>query len=234
MKAILMQVAAQLAAGVVANLPDDLPLDAEVKDNKLRATNLLTWELFRIFYHAAVAAHDSDQWPAPAQLMAGLQEMKTGNNFGYCAFTSYGALWIALCLMLLAGNYGLFKASHTDVGWFLVAWTLFTAILWVGSLRIHGAMATTFTLLLAGFVLLDLGHFGFPVCNTIAAYVLIGCALMAWYMMARIILNELYGRELLPAGKAWVAAPTAAKSHGGRPADEGGGGAGAKTPAACP
>ena len=146
-----------------------------------------------------------------AQLMAGLQEMKTGNNFGYCAFTSYGAFWIALCLMLLAGNYGLFKASHTDVGWFLVAWTLFTVILWVGSLRIHGAMATTFTLLLAGFVLLDLGHFGFPVCNTIAAYVLIGCALMAWYMMARIILNELYGRELLPAGKAWVAAPTAAK-----------------------
>ncbi|MCB1771269.1 MAG: acetate uptake transporter, partial [Candidatus Competibacteraceae bacterium] len=38
-----------------------------------------------------------------AQLIAGLQEMKTGNNFGYCAFTSYGAFWIALCLMLL-GN----------------------------------------------------------------------------------------------------------------------------------
>lgn len=147
-----------------------------------------------------------------AQLLAGLQEMKTGNNFGYCAFTSYGAFWIALCLMLLAGNYGLFKASHTDVGWFLVAWTLFTVILWVGSLRIHGAMATTFTLLMAGFVLLDLGHFGFPLCNTIAAYVLIGCALMAWYMMARIILNELYGRELLPAGKAWLAAPTVAKT----------------------
>lgn len=149
-----------------------------------------------------------------AQMIAGLQEMKTGNNFGYCAFTSYGAFWIALCLMLLAGDRGVFKPSHEDVGWFLVAWTLFTVILWVGALRIHGAMATTFTLLLAGFVLLDLGHFGFPVCNTIAAYVLIGCALAAWYMMARILLNEIYGRELLPAGNAWVggsktaAAPT--------------------------
>jgi len=150
-----------------------------------------------------------------AQLLAGLQEMKTGNNFGYCAFTSYGAFWIALCLMLLAGNYGLFKASHTDVGWFLVAWTLFTVILWVGALRIHGAMATTFSLLLAGFVLLDLGHFGFPVCNTIAAYVLIGCALAAWYMMARIILNELYGRELLPAGKAWISAPVTTRVGAG-------------------
>ncbi len=141
-----------------------------------------------------------------AQMIAGLQEMKTGNNFGYCAFTSYGAFWIALCLMLLAGRFEVFPAGHADVGWFLVAWTLFTAILWVGALRIHGAMALTFTLLLAGFVLLDIGHFGPAVFNTIAAWVLIGCALSAWYMMARILLNEIYGRELLPAGRAWVGA----------------------------
>ena len=141
-----------------------------------------------------------------AQLAAGLQEMKTGNNFGYCAFTSYGAFWISLCAMLLAGEFGVFKASTTDVGWFLIAWTLLTVILWIGSWRIHGAMAVTFTLLLAGFILLDLGHFGFPVLNVVAAYVLIGCALSAWYMMARIILNELYGHELLPAGKPWVKA----------------------------
>lgn len=30
------------------------------------------------------------------------------------------------------------------------------------------------------------------------------CALAAWYMMARIILNDLFGREILPAGKAWT------------------------------
>ena len=139
-----------------------------------------------------------------AQLIAGFQEMKTGNNFGYCAFTGYGSFWISLCLMLLGNRYGVFTASSTDIGWFLVGWTLFTAILWVGSLRIHGAMATTFTLLLVGFVLLDIGHFGYPVFNVIAGYELMACALSAWYMMARIILNEVYGRELLPAGKAWV------------------------------
>jgi succinate-acetate transporter protein len=144
-----------------------------------------------------------------AQMLAGLQEMKTGNNFGYCAFTSYGAFWISLCAMQLGGHFGVFAPSTTDVGWFLVAWTLLTAILWIGALRIHGAMALTFTLLLAGFILLDLGHFGFPVLNTVAAIVLIGCALSAWYMMARIILNELYGREWLPAGKPWVGASAA-------------------------
>jgi len=38
----------------------------------------------------------------------------------------------------------------------------------------------------------------------VAGYELMICALAAWYMMARIILNELYGREVLPAGKPWV------------------------------
>ena len=146
-----------------------------------------------------------------AQLIAGLQEMKTGNNFGYCAFTSYGAFWIALCLMLLGGQLGLLKPSTTDVGWFLVAWTFFTTILWIGALRIHGAMALTFTLLMIGFVLLDLGHFGFPALNVVAAYVLIGCAFSAWYMMARILLNEIYGRELLPAGRPWVGSSVSSK-----------------------
>jgi succinate-acetate transporter protein len=130
--------------------------------------------------------------------------MKTGNNFGYCAFTSYGAFWIALALMLLGNKYDLFKAGTEDVGLFLVAWTLFTVILWIGSLRIHGAMAFTFTTLLIGFILLDLAHFGYPGLTVVAGYELMICALAAWYMMARVILNEIYGREILPAGKPWV------------------------------
>jgi uncharacterized protein len=144
-----------------------------------------------------------------AQLIAGLQEMKTGNSFGYCAFTSYGAFWLSLCLMLLGNQFKLFEASHTDVGLFLVGWTLFTVILWVGAMRIHGAMATTFTLLLIGFVLLDLAHFGFPALTKVAGFELMACALAAWYMMARIILNEVFGREVLPAGKPWISAPVA-------------------------
>ena len=46
-----------------------------------------------------------------AQLIAGFQEMKTGNSFGYCAFVSYGAFWITLCLMFLGNKYDLFKAG---------------------------------------------------------------------------------------------------------------------------
>jgi uncharacterized protein len=138
-----------------------------------------------------------------AQLFAGLLEHKNGNNFGFAAFTAYGAFWLGLVGIWFLNHFDIFKSSGTDVGYYLVVWTLFSSILWVGSWYIHSAMATTFTLLIVGFVLLDLGHFGFPVLNTVAAYVLIGCALGAWYMLAAIVLNDLTGKEMVKVGKPW-------------------------------
>jgi uncharacterized protein len=139
-----------------------------------------------------------------AQFIAGLQEQKTGNNFGYVAFTAYGSFWISLGLLFLGNHFEIFPASTTDVGWFLVAWTLFTGILWVGSMRINSALATTFTLLLIGFILLDLAHFGFPALTVVAGYELMLCAFMAWYVMAHLIFQDVFGRDVLPAGKPWI------------------------------
>jgi hypothetical protein len=141
-----------------------------------------------------------------AQLIAGFMEQKTGNNFGFAAFSSYGAFWIGLGVIWMLNYFGIYTSSTTDVGFYLVAWTLLTIILWVASMFIHGAMATTFTLLLVGFILLDLGHFGFPILNVVAGYELILCALAAWYMMAGIIINDVAGKPILKMGKAWLTA----------------------------
>ena len=139
-----------------------------------------------------------------AQLVAGFQELKTGNNFGYCAFTGYGAFWISLAIILLSNRYKVFESTPTDIGWFLVAFTLFTAVLWVGSLRISKALALTFTLLLLGFILLDLAHFGYPAMAKVAGFELMACAFSAWYIMASIISKDLAGRDLLPVGEPWM------------------------------
>jgi uncharacterized protein len=40
-----------------------------------------------------------------AQMIAGFQEQKMGNHFGYSAFVSYGAFWISLCLLLLGNHF---------------------------------------------------------------------------------------------------------------------------------
>jgi len=135
-----------------------------------------------------------------AQLIAGFMEQKTGNNFGFAAFSSYGAFWIGLGIIWILNHFQIYPSTGTDVGYYLVAWTLLTAIFWVGSLFIHTAMAITFTLLLVGFILLDLAHFGYPDMTKVAAYVLIACALAAWYMMAATIINDLAGKNIIKSG----------------------------------
>ncbi|MBT8036912.1 MAG: acetate uptake transporter [Verrucomicrobiae bacterium] len=139
-----------------------------------------------------------------AQLIAGFQEFKCGNNFGYCAFVSYGAFWLAFGAILICNSLGIYSSSHSDVGWFLIGYTVLTLILWVPAMRIHGMMALTFTLLVVGFILLDLAHFGFPQLTIVAGYELMLCALCALYMMASAIYNQVFGRTVLPLGAPWI------------------------------
>ncbi|ADE54422.1 acetate uptake transporter [Coraliomargarita akajimensis] len=139
-----------------------------------------------------------------AQLIAGFQEFKCGNNFGYSAFVAYGAFWMAFGVILICNHLDVYKSSHADVGFFLIGYTVYTFIMWIPAMRIHGMMALTFTLLLIGFLLLDIGHFGYPILNVIAGYELMACALCALYMMAAAIYAQVFGREILPLGKPWI------------------------------
>ncbi len=139
-----------------------------------------------------------------AQFIAGFMEQKVGNNFGFSAFTDLGSFWIGLGVIWLLNHYEVYPASTTDVGWYLVAWALYTFILTIASLYVHKAMTITFVLLEIGFILLVAGHFGFPEMNVVAGYELIFCALAAWYMMAAIIINDLAGKVVLPFGSPWA------------------------------
>jgi len=139
-----------------------------------------------------------------AQFIAGFHEQKMGNNFGYTAFVSYGAFWIGLGIIWLLNYYNIYKSSGTDVGWYLVAWSIYTGIMLIASLRVHTAMFFTFLTLFIGFCLLDIGHFGDPIFNKIAAIDLFICAFSAWYMMAGAIINDLAGKEVLKFGKPFI------------------------------
>ncbi len=148
------------------------------------------------------------------QLMAGLQEFKAGNNFGYSAFCSYGAFWIALGLIFMVSDFqgakdtwiaGHLKIGTGDLGWFLVAYTVYTAFMWIGSFAVHTAMVFTFTTLILGFIGLDLEILaGMSSIKTLVSIDLILCALGALYMMAHVIYLQVFGRDVLPVGKPWV------------------------------
>lgn len=149
-----------------------------------------------------------------AQLIAGFLEFKCGNNFGFGAFVAYGTFWVGLGMIWLLSDLQAagtaFIGSHLsvstrDIGFFLLGYTVYTAIMFAASLRIHGAMAFTFLTLLLGFIGLDLvfiwGLKGMLLITTID---LILCAGGALYMMAGIVLADTAGKPVLPMGKPWL------------------------------
>ncbi len=145
-----------------------------------------------------------------AQLIAGLLEFNNGNNFGFAAFTGYGAFWISLCLMLIFGtspeatsNFGAFKFTDHDLGAYLLMWTIFTAILFVISMKHNTVLALLFLTLLLGYIGLVIKEYsGIAVWGTLAAYDLIICALLALYLMMSTVASE--SGMKMPIGKPWI------------------------------
>jgi uncharacterized protein len=152
-----------------------------------------------------------------AQLIAGFQEFKAGNNFGYSAFTAYGAFWLSLAFIFLVMNLqGLpnsiigapLKITANDIGCFLLAYTIYSMIMFVASLAVHTAMALTFFTLVLGFIGLDLVFLqGMKSILTITSIDLIVCASLALYMMAHAIFLQVFGRDVLPVGSPLVKKP---------------------------
>lgn len=66
-------IAAALTNGVMANLPDTLTIDPDLKADDVRKANLMTWECYRVFYHAVVKSMEDDtNWPAPKMDASGV------------------------------------------------------------------------------------------------------------------------------------------------------------------
>jgi len=145
-----------------------------------------------------------------AQMIAGILEFKTGNNFGFGAFTAYGAFWISLCFFVIFGTnpeivkaYPVLKFDAHELGIYLLMWTFFTIIFFIATLKHHTALILLFGTLALGFIGLDLKElFGMEAAGTLAAWDLIVCALIAWYLMANIILTEV--GISLPVGGPWI------------------------------
>jgi succinate-acetate transporter protein len=138
-----------------------------------------------------------------AQLVAGFLEFQTGNTFGMTAFGSYGAFWIALASMVLM-EMNKWISPEASKGWLLVtliAWTVFTLIMWIGTFKHNKALIWVFTTLLILFGLLDVAvGTGSKTITHIAGWEGIFCAGTAWYLMAAIVINDSFGRIVLPVG----------------------------------
>lgn len=138
-----------------------------------------------------------------AQVIAGLMEWRKNNTFAATAFISYGLFWLSLVTMIILTRIGWGAPSNEKaMAAYLAMWGLFTAVMFVGTLRLHVAGQIVFGSLAILFFLLAYGDFagasvGF---KHFTGYEGIFCGFSAIYTGLAQVLNELYGRIVLPLG----------------------------------
>ena len=138
-----------------------------------------------------------------AQIIAGILEYRKGNTFGMTAFTSYGLFWLSFVgiLVIPALIPSVTAPGDTAMGWYLFMWGLFTCLMFISTLKKPKALQFVFGSLTILFWLLALGHFlQNPDITKIAGYEGIICGLSAIYLAMAEVINETYGKTILPVG----------------------------------
>lgn len=98
------------------------------------------------------------------QLFAGIWEGLIGNTFALCALTSYGAFWLSYAAIQISA-FGIADAYdgtdqlHSAVGLYLMAWALFTFMLFLCTLKSTLAFLSLFFMLTLTYILLSIGDF---------------------------------------------------------------------------
>ena len=140
-----------------------------------------------------------------AQLVAGIWEFRTGNTFGAVAFCSFGAFWISFFFVVQGAGSVAKTELFSGLGLYLWAWGIFTAYMFVASLRTTGAIALVFLLLAITFIILGIGNSalagGTAATNGIVklgGYLGILTALAAWYASFAAVINSTFGRVVAP------------------------------------
>jgi len=135
-----------------------------------------------------------------AQVMVGYMEWKKGNTFGTIAFSSYGFFWISLVGILVFPKFGMGTAPVKEaMGSYLIIWGIFSSFLFFGTLKLTKALQIVFGTLVILFALLALASFtGSETIHTIAGIEGIVCGLAALYTAMAQVLNELYGKVVMP------------------------------------
>jgi hypothetical protein len=118
------------------------------------------------------------------------------------AFSSYGLFWWTLVALIVMPKLGLGDApGPAAMIAYLCAWGVFTGVLFIGTLRLNVALMVVFASLTLLFFMLAYGDYtGNADFKRITGYEGVFCGLSAVYAGFALVLNEVYGRVVLPLG----------------------------------
>lgn len=131
-----------------------------------------------------------------AQIIAGILEFMGGNTFGGTAFTAYGCFWWSLVIIWILPAST--PADEVSMGYYLLIWAIFTAGMFVGSLKHNNATKVVFGSLTILFLLLALGDFtGNATIKMIAGFEGLLCGLSAIYSGLGQLINNEFGKNVV-------------------------------------
>jgi len=140
-----------------------------------------------------------------AQLLAGIWEFRTGNTFGAVAFCSYGAFWISFYFIVQSVGSNAPTEVFSGLGLYLWMWGIFTAYMFIASLRTTGAVALVFLLLAITFIVLGIGNSALAGTRSVTngtiklgGYLGIVTAIAAWYASFAAVINSTFARSIMP------------------------------------
>ena len=134
-------------------------------------------------------------WGGLAQVIAGIIDGRRGDTFGLTAFTSYGLFWIGLSFMYMMGAL----EDAQGVAYAFILWGIFTAYMTIAAIKVSKLHIFIFATLAILFFLLAAHFFG-ALPASIAAVEGIICGASAVYGSAAVVLQDKFGRWVLPIG----------------------------------
>src|SRR5438874_13182285 len=137
-----------------------------------------------------------------AQLCAGMWEFRRNNTFGATAFTSYGAFCLSYAAILVPGTgilAGITPVLHQALGVYLLGWTIFTGLMFIGTFRLNIALMAVLGLLFLTFLFLTIGELGpSTLAHQIGGYLGVLTAIAAWYTALAGVLTSIRSPLQLP------------------------------------
>jgi uncharacterized protein len=140
-----------------------------------------------------------------AQVIVGIMEWKKNNTFGTVAFTSYGLFWLSLvAIWFIPVGEKVETTSPTGMAAYLGLWCVFSAFLFIGTFKATKALQVVFGLVVLLFLLLTLAYATHGnehlshVFHKLAGFEGIICGASALYTGMAQVLNEMYGKVVLP------------------------------------
>jgi hypothetical protein len=140
-----------------------------------------------------------------AQTIVAAMAFKLGDTFGVVAFGGYSFLWLSFGLINLGAVREWWAVDSGAIGSYLILWMFFTIFLVLSSAVAPRVLTIILMLTVVLLGSLGLGAlFGSAALGTFGGFVGIITGGLAMYMAFGSLINEMWGRQVLPLGTPFI------------------------------